>query len=366
VVRIEVRPKDHSVLVERIEAKWIEAFAVTFTRCGIGAGDVVAVLSESQSRQILVELSELALHQIGARPFLLRMPSPALRSSVPLRSTGTSLALQQIKPAIAALATSHTVIDCTVEGLLHSIELPLILAGGARLMMISNEHPEILERLKPDPALLPLVEQARAWLTSAREMRVRSAAGTDLCIRIEGAPVRASAGLVSGATKVAYWPGGLCLCFPRHGAVNGRVVLDRGDVNLTFKRYFETPVVLTVEHDYVTRIEGEGLDSDLMRSYYVAFNDREAFGVSHVGWGLNPAARWDALAFYDKRDTNGTELRAFAGNFLFSTGANEYAKRFTMGHFDFPMRNCTVELDGSAVVRDGTLCQELRLNSQTP
>lgn len=29
---------------------------------------------------------------------------------------------------------------------------------------------------------------------------------------------------------------------------------------------------------------------------------------------------------------------AFAGNFLFSTGANEFARRFTDGHFDLPVR----------------------------
>jgi hypothetical protein len=28
---------------------------------------------------------------------------------------------------------------------------------------------------------------------------------------------------------------------------------------------------------------------------------------------------------YDQRDTNGTEIRAVSGNFLFSTGANEFA-----------------------------------------
>ncbi|MCK7498697.1 MAG: hypothetical protein MZW92_54940 [Comamonadaceae bacterium] len=31
------------------------------------------------------------------------------------------------------------------------------------------------------------------------------------------------------------------------------------------------------------------------------------------------------MTFYDKADFNGTELRAFAGNFLYSTGANEVA-----------------------------------------
>jgi 2,5-dihydroxypyridine 5,6-dioxygenase len=62
---------------------------------------------------------------------------------------------------------------------------------------------------------------------------------------------------------------------------------------------------------------------------------------------------------YDKRDFNGTELRAFAGNFLYSTGANETAGRHTLGHFDLPMRNCTVSLDNQAVVKDGKLQGEL-------
>ena len=73
----------------------------------------------------------------------------------------------------------------------------------------------------------------------------------------------------------------------------------------------------------------------------------------HVGYGLNARARWDSMALYDKRDFNGTELRAFAGNFLYSTGANETAGRYTRGHFDWPMRNCTVELDGAVVVDGG-------------
>ena len=101
------------------------------------------------------------------------------------------------------------------------------------------------------------------------------------------------------------------------------------------------------------KIEGAGVDAELMRSYIAAWGDRDAYAVSHVGYGLNTAARWDSMALYDKRDFNGTELRAFSGNFLYSTGANEVAKRFTQGHFDLPMRNCTVQLDGVTVVDAG-------------
>ena len=128
-----------------------------------------------------------------------------------------------------------------------------------------------------------------------------------------------------------------------------------GDVNLTFKRYLERPVTLRIADDHIEDIVGQGLDADLMRAYIAAWGDRAAYAVSHVGYGLNPAARWDSMALLDKRDFNGTELRAFAGNFLYSTGANETAGRYTAGHFDLPLRGCTVTLDDVPVVREGVV-----------
>jgi 2,5-dihydroxypyridine 5,6-dioxygenase len=143
--------------------------------------------------------------------------------------------------------------------------------------------------------------------------------------------------------------------FPKSKTVNGTLVMAAGDINLTFKRYLTSPVTLTLKDDYVTELAGEGADSAMMRAYLEAWGEREAYAVSHVGFGMNPRARYEALAMYDQRDTNGTELRAVAGNFLFSTGANEFAGRYTSGHFDLPVMGTTIELDGAAVVRDGVL-----------
>jgi len=184
---------------------------------------------------------------------------------------------------------------------------------------------------------------------------VTSAAGTDLTISLAGATCGGNWGYTTRPGTMTHWPGGLALAFPAAGSVDGTLVLADGDVNLTFKRYLERPVTLRVERDYVTAIEGQGVDAELMRSYIAAWGDREAYAVSHVGYGLNPQARWDSMALYDKRDCNGTELRAFAGNFLYSTGANEVAGRHTPGHFDLPLRHCTVRLDGSTVVDQGRL-----------
>jgi len=62
---------------------------------------------------------------------------------------------------------------------------------------------------------------------------------------------------------------------------------------------------------------------------------------------------------YDKQHVNCTELRAFAGNFLICTGANEFANRYTTCHFDLPMRNCTIKLDDTTIVDSGNLVGSL-------
>ena len=344
---------------DRLEAKWIDMFVSVFELCKVEPGDTAAILSETQSRELNVHLAELALLRLGAKAFHVRVTTPPQNVPVPVRSTGASNCVQGIEPVVTALSRSTIVVDCTVEGMLHAPELSRILEGGSRLMMVSNEHPDVLERLVPDPRLTPKVKAGIKMLSEANRMTVQSDAGTDLEIDVMNTRGGGVWGYCDRPGHVAHWPGGLVLCFPKAGAVNGKLVMDVGDINLTFKRYVESPIVFRIEDDYVADIEGSGVDADLFREYIAAWGDREAYAVSHVGWGMNPGARWDALAMYDKRDINGTELRAFAGNFLFSTGANEAANRFTLGHFDLPLRNCTVRLDDVVAVEKGSLQGDL-------
>ena len=347
------------MLQQRIEAKWIDAFAHTFALCGVKPGDTAAVLSETQSRPVNVQLAELALARLGARVFQILLTSPKLSAPVPIRSTGASDAISAIAPVINALAATTFIADITVEGLLHAPELPQILGGGARVLMVSNEHPEILERCLPRPDLEQKVKVGMKQLKAAKRLHVTSLAGSDLTINLVGARIGGGWGYTAKPGTMSHWPGGLCLAFPASGSVNGRLVLNEGDVNLTFKRYLQNPVTLTIANDYVTDIAGTGLDADLLRSTFEAWGDRHAYAVSHVGWGMNPQARWDAMAYYDKGDFNGTELRAFAGNFLYSTGANEVAGRHTLGHFDLPLRGCTLRLDDELIMTNGQLCPAL-------
>src|SRR3954447_26496511 len=237
------------MFADRIEGKWIEAFAEVFERCAVKAGDTAAILSETQSRPVNVHLAELALLRLGAKPFHIVVPTPRNRHPVPVRSTGASAAIGGLSAVVAALGQAGFVVDCTVEGLMHAAETPAILKAGARILAISNEHPETLERLRPDLALEGEVRAAARMLRAAKRMRVSSAAGTDLTIAMEGAATVGVWGWTDRPGTLAHWPGGLVVNFPKPGAVNGTLVLAEGDINLTFKRYLAAPVRLAITND---------------------------------------------------------------------------------------------------------------------
>jgi hypothetical protein len=67
---------------------------------------------------------------------------------------------------------------------------------------------------------------------------------------------------------------------------------------------------------------------------------------------MNPNARWDNIALHGNEPSyHSGALRTFAGNFLFSTGPNTQGggKRNTQGHYDVPMRDCTVMLEAPRI-----------------
>ena len=149
---------------DRIEAKWIDAFCEIFERCAVKPGDTAAILSETQSRALNVHIAELALMRMGAKPFHIVIPTPRNKQVVPVRSTGASEAIQRLGPVVSALQQAGFVVDCTIEGLMHAPETPDILKAGSRVLVISNEHPEALERMVPDSALEKRVRAAAKML----------------------------------------------------------------------------------------------------------------------------------------------------------------------------------------------------------
>src|SRR4029077_19724541 len=194
------------MLADRIEGKWIDAFAGGFARCAVKGGDTAAILAETQSRPLNVQVAELALLRLGARPFHIVVPTPRNRHPVPVRSTGASEAIGGLTPVVNALGAAAFVVDCTLEGLMHAPETPAILKAGARIQVISNEHPEALERLAPDDALEARGRAAAKLLRGAKRMTVTSAAGSNLDVDMTGAPAVGIWGWTEKPGTLAHWP----------------------------------------------------------------------------------------------------------------------------------------------------------------
>src|SRR4051812_47700518 len=112
------------MLADRIEGKWIDAFAEVFARCAVKPGDTAAILSETQSRALNVQLAELALLRLGARPFHIVLPTPRNRHPVPVRSTGASEAIGGLAPPVDALGAAGLVVGRTLQGPMHAAPTP--------------------------------------------------------------------------------------------------------------------------------------------------------------------------------------------------------------------------------------------------
>jgi 2,5-dihydroxypyridine 5,6-dioxygenase len=183
---------------------------------------------------------------------------------------------------------------------------------------------------------------------------VSSAGGTDLTFDLTDTNANGQKGYADQAGTWDHWPSALVTGYPVDDRAHGTLVLSSGDVVLPFNRYVDAPVTMRIAEGFIDEIDGE-LDAAFVRDYLESFNDREVYRTSHIGFGMHPAAQWNALSFYDRRETMGMDARCFRGGFLFSTGPNRFTGRYIDAHLDIPMRGCTVTLDGEVVLDAGVL-----------
>jgi 2,5-dihydroxypyridine 5,6-dioxygenase len=330
-----------------------ELFVRQFELCKVDRNQLVAVLCEHGKKQEYVEAAVLAAREHGAAALVLAASSLSSPALPPYHADG-----REIPALLAAAGECDLVVDVTVGGLIHSDVRTRITGNGKRMLFVA-EPPEVLGRLMGSPALRASVEAAAEVLQRGRELRIESAAGTDLRVDISGdaLPITRQWGYVDEPGRWDHWPSGFIACFPHDKTANGRIALQPGDVLLPWGRYIRDRVLLEVRGGYIREIRGEGTDAFVLRDYFTRWEDPEVYALSHMGWGLHRLASWSALNVYPPHTLYGQELRSTAGNFMWSTGSNRFANRHTPAHLDVPMHSCTVKVDGVTVVESGMLVQ---------
>jgi len=340
------------------DSELLDIFLHVLRLSKVDATQGVAVLKSANSNPRLVWAAMTAAHRLGAKVFGIELPATNNQGQIGFDPTGYvgATSLSGHEPAKRALGCADLIIDTML--LLHSPEQMELLASGKRMLAVI-EPPEILARMLPNEDDKRRVLAGVAKLEAGKKFEVRSKAGTALVADIGQYPTIPEYGFSESPGRWDCWPSAFLFTWPNEGSSNGTIVIDRGDILLPFKTYAQSPITLEVRDGYVRKIHGD-FDAEHLRSYYESFDDPEVYAISHVGWGLQPRAQWGALMLYDRVESIGTDGRAFYGNFLFSTGPNTEAggKRNTACHMDIPLRNCTVLVDGEAMVRDGDVIPE--------
>lgn len=328
----------------------VELFRDELALCEVESDQTVAVLASEGGHRDRAQGFVEAARQLGARGYAITIPPSGVRGTIGVGHT--SLTGQD--DLVELLKRADIVVD---TAFIHfSREQLEILASGTRVLACV-EPLDMLARLFPTRDLRVTVEAAAEDLAAASELRVTSAAGTDVTYRLTGGfPVLTEYGYTATPGRWDHWPAGFVATHASDDGVNGTVVLKPGDVVLLpSPRIVTSSVVFTIEAGYIVDIGGEGVDAMLVRDYFrspLAENDRDALGISHIGWGVNDDARWE---LHPDPTALQMDLRAFAGNVLFSTGPNTDmgGPRDTPYHLDIPMRDCTLRLDGRPIVEGG-------------
>ena len=334
-------------------AKLAMLFRRQFELSAVKKGETIACLSDLSTRREYVQAAFAAADELGADIYELCVNALPSWTKVGVATIG------KCKGTLEAMKAADMVVPFHVP--LFTGWLKQCMDAGTRFMMVID-GPEDLEQLMSPKGLKEALKHAERRYRETREVRVVSDAGTDFNYSCGEYPVMSQWGYADEPGHFDHWGGGHIHTFPNEGSANGTVVLQPGDiVILPYCRYIQDPVSLEVRDGFIRKIEGE-LDAKLMRDWLedckADSDDMDPFAISHLGWGLNPQAGWHYLGLNgDDPERNRAAMRVFPGNFLFSTGPNTQGggKRSTKGHYDVPMRDCTVMLDNEVVIDKGRL-----------
>ncbi|MGI9556546.1 MAG: leucyl aminopeptidase [Solirubrobacterales bacterium] len=350
-----------------VHTKLDDLFAQELELCGIEEENTVAVVTQGRKRLLYADGFRRAAESLGASAFHVDLvPSNAPDDGGELGVRAADTGLTDFGPVlVSAFQECDLVVDLVF--LLWSEEQAQIKSAGTR-MLSCVEPPATLRRLFPFPGLREGVLAARQLLEEASQIRIVDETGTDVTYDIGQYRRHHQYGIADEPGRWDHFASAMVGTVGNDEGVNGTVILKPGDIVFPYSRYIADLVEITIRDGRVERVEG-GLDAAMIREYLESFDDERGYGISHIGWGMHPGARWDALSTgqWQASETDtigiGMDSRSYLGRVMFSTGPNvEFGgDNDTACHLDIPMQGCSVYLDDEPVIdRDRLLPDEIR------
>ncbi len=242
------------------------------TSAGLRSGEKVLIVADSSTRAI-GEAFAAATHGLGADPVLLTIPPRKADGEEPPEPVGT------------AMASSDLIVLATSRSLTHTHARRAANRAGARVISIPNVSEDMLLDGGLATDWLQIHESVRRTarrLRGAQEVRLTSAAGTDLTFSVAGRDwISEDTGLCDRKGSFTTLPAGELFIAPVEGTAEGRLVAD-----LYFDEPLREPATATVREGHVMRLLGASKAIHEMNQ-----GGRDGRALGRFGFGLNPRAR---------------------------------------------------------------------------
>lgn len=266
-------------------------------------------------------------------------PSVGRHSAYPGKEVEEKMKAANVVIAITTYSLSHT--DARVEAC----------KVGARVASMPTFLPEMFYPRGPMSVdyrkVAAETERVAKLLSDAKEVEVRTAAGTKLEFSLNNREVHADTGILTEPGAFGNLPAGEAYVAPLEGTGNGKLVIERGwHPNLRKK------MILIFKEGYVTEVIGGGDVGDHLRRLLSVEEQGEPYksrrNLAELGVGTNPKA---------ERPDNILEAEKIKGTVHIAIGDNaHFGGKVTADlHQDFILPSPDLILDGKFVMRKGKL-----------
>jgi leucyl aminopeptidase (aminopeptidase T) len=180
-------------------------------------------------------------------------------------------------------------------------------------------------------------------LSGKKEAKVKTPAGTDITMKIEGRDWEPDTGLYHRPGEFGNLPAGEAYIAPLEGTANGVIIVDGAMAGVGVVK---KAIKLVVKDGFVTEISGDKSAKELEKS--IEPFGKPARNIAELGIGTNDKARVIGNVLEDEK-VMGTVHMAIGDNK--SMGGNVSVQ----SHLDGILIKPTLEIDGQIIMKDGVL-----------
>jgi leucyl aminopeptidase (aminopeptidase T) len=302
----------------------------------VKAGERVLIVTDTKLIRI-GEILAAAAYERDTEPVLMVIKPREMDSQEPPEMVAEAMKLADL------------ILLPVTKSITHTRSAKAALEAGARIIVMTAFTDDMLTGGGIEAefkAQKPVCEKLAALFTGANTARLKTAAGTDLTMNIEGRKGNALTCIVDKPGTFSPVPTIEANISPVEGSSEGRIVADASIPYIGIGLLRE-PVSATVKKGIITEIRG-GEQAESLRKDLEKKNDPNVYNVAEMGVGLNPKSKMIGIMLEDE---------AVLGSAHIGIGTN-----ITLGgkvkaavHYDLVLWRPTIELDGKIVMENGNI-----------